>query len=77
MNNIRIEVMVKYLRPQARWQDVGSFRRWEGGHITTAECIAEFRAHNEITERMPIPEDDFTEWLNSLGYRRYEDGTKQ
>lgn len=40
------------------------------GEITAKECIAQFRINNKITERLPIIEDEFIEWLWSLGYRR-------
>ena len=73
MNNIRIDVMIKYLKHSAIQEDKAVFIKWEEGLIDTAECIQKFRKHNNITERMPILEDDFKAWLNGLGYIRSDD----
>ena len=70
MSNIRIEVMIKYLKTSARHYDKTTFTKWENGEITTDECIKQFRLHNGITERMPILKDDFITWLAGLGYIR-------
>ena len=74
MASIRTEVMVMYLKHRARHYDKATFNAWMYEQISTAECIRQFRQHNDITERMPILEEDFVEWLWSLGYRRQKDG---
>lgn len=70
--NIRIETLTRRLRHGGRTSDVCSFLKWERHEIDTAQCIREFREHNKIDDRFTIIEDDFIEWLNSLGYRRYD-----
>ena len=74
MASIRIEVMVKYLKYRTRPLDKAIFTKWMYNKMTTEECISEFRKNNNITERMPIIEDEFVEWLGSLGYRRNSNG---
>lgn len=62
--------MVRYLKKSARNKDTKIFNQYMRGEITAKECIAQFRINNKITERLPIIEDEFIEWLWSLGYRR-------
>ena len=70
--NVRIETLTRYLRHGGRTADVQTFLKWERSEIDTAQAIREFRQHNKITERLTILEVDFVEWLNGLGYRRYD-----
>ena len=74
MASIRIEVLVKYLKKRSSYADKAIFTKWMDNEVTTEECIRQFRQNNQITERMPIIEDEFVEWLGSLGYRRSENG---
>ena len=74
MASIRIEVLVKYLKKRSAVADKKTFNAWMYDQIDTDECIRQFRENNDITERMPIIEDEFIEWLGSLGYRRSENG---
>lgn len=73
MKSIRIDYLLKYLKSYAIENDKTIFNKWEKGLITTDECISLFRIHNDVNERMPIIRDEFVEWLNSLGYKRYEE----
>ena len=66
----RIEVMKRYLKKSARYKDTKLFNQYMREEITAKECIAQFRKNNGITERLVIIEDEFVEWLWSLGYRR-------
>lgn len=70
MEWVRIEVMVRYLKRSARNKDTKIFNQYMCGEITAKECIAQFRNNNGITERLVIIEDEFVEWLATLGYRR-------
>ena len=70
MEWVRIDNMVRYLKKSARNKDTKIFNQYMRGEITAKECIAQFRINNNITERLPIIEDEFIEWLWSLGYRR-------
>lgn len=62
--------MVRYLKKSARTKDTKIFNQYMRGEISAKECIAQFRKNNGITERFTIIEDEFIEWLWSLGYRR-------
>ena len=66
----RIEVMVRYLRHSAIAKDTKIFNQYMRGEIEIKECISRFRKNNGIPERFTIIEDEFIEWLWSLGYRR-------
>lgn len=70
MVSIRIDVLVKYLKAGARSDDKKIFNEWMYKKIDTSECIRQFRINNNITERMPIIEEEFETWLGSLGYKR-------
>ena len=46
------------------------FGKWEDRRVNTIAVISRFRINNRIPEKVSISEDDFIEWLCSLGYRR-------
>ena len=48
------------------------FGKWEDRRVNTLAVINRFRINNRIPEKVSIGEDEFTEWLYSLGYRREE-----
>lgn len=66
----RINVMKRYLKPSASYKDSKIFNDYMRGDITAKECLLKFRENNNIPERFTIIEDEFVEWLWSLGYRR-------
>ena len=49
------------------------FGKWEDRRVNTLAVISRFRINNRIPEKVMIGEDEFTEWLYSLGYRREDD----
>lgn len=48
------------------------FGAWEMDEITTRRAIADFKANHKIGDEITV--DEFTAWLNSLGY--YNLGTR-
>ena len=49
------------------------FGKWEEYKVNTSTVISRFRINNRIPKRIEIDEDEFTDWLHSLGYRRYHE----
>lgn len=66
----RINVLKRYLKRSGRARDIKAFNQYMKGEISIKECIDCFRYNNKISPRMPILEDEFREWLWTLGYRR-------
>ncbi len=67
----RIDVIRKQLKPSARYPDMKIFNQWVNHEIDTKECIRQFRKNNKISDRLVIIDDEFEEWLRTLGYWRY------
>ena len=58
---------------RARNKDVTTFKKWEENKISLDEALEEFRNNNNVDERIKIEKGNFRNWLNSLGYIRYEE----
>lgn len=61
---------VNYLDPAVASSDSGTFKRWENKQITTAKALMEFKIHNKIDLNKQFDEQEFENWLRSLGYIR-------
>ena len=66
----RIGDMLSSSRKSAQ-NDCSAFARWQNGQITTEMCIREFKKNNRIRHE-EIGEEEFTDWLRSIGWRRDE-----
>lgn len=49
--------------------DCALFSKWKEGIITTEMCLVGFKRNNHIRHE-EITEEEFTEWLGSLGWKR-------
>lgn len=62
----------KLLHPQqsSADKDKGTFNNWMDGVITTKQAIREFKENNHLENDEYIDENEFIEWLRSIGYWR-------
>lgn len=68
---MKLNSIADMLVHSARSKDVKLFLAWERGDIPTYECMSQFLKNNKRDILYDyINSDDFTRWLNSLGYRR-------
>lgn len=56
--------------PLAADRDKKTFTDWADGVITTEMAIREFKENNHLENDEYIDENEFIEWLRSLGYWR-------
>ena len=54
----------------AAHRDCTIFNSWADRNISTFRAIELFRISNKIRPEVEISEEEFTQWLNSLGYFR-------
>lgn len=73
--NINMREWITYLNSSGSTasKDKILFGKWEDRRVNTLAVISRFRINNRIPEKVMISEDEFTEWLYSLGYRREDD----
>lgn len=64
--------LYKYLKKgyNAAHRDCTIFNNWADKEISTFRAIELFKISNKIKPEVIISEEDFTTWLNSLGYYR-------
>lgn len=58
----------------ARARDVSLFLAWERGEISSYRCMLQFLKNNKRPQTDYITTYEFIRWLNSLGYRRSDNG---
>lgn len=52
------------------------FNRYRLGEIEIEDCIMLFRMNNDI-HRQNFTEQDFIDWLETIGFRRIKNGNQQ